>query len=120
MTALTYAFLGGGNMNGAILRGLLDAPLGEGARVRVTTRSAASAAAAETDDRVTTTALENDPRANQVAVEDADVIVLGVKPYLIGELLDEIAASLKPDAVVISVAAGVRLESLAARLPGGA
>ena len=61
MTALTYAFLGGGNMNGAILRGLLDAPLGEGARVRVTTRSAASAAAAETDDRVTTTALENVP-----------------------------------------------------------
>lgn len=121
MTALTYAFLGGGNMNGAILRGLLDAPLGEGARVHVTTRSAASAAAAaESDDRVTTTALENEPRANLAAVEHADVVVLGVKPYLIGELLDEIASSLKPDAVVISVAAGVRLESLAARLPEGA
>lgn len=119
MTALTYAFLGGGNMNGAILRGLLDAPLGEGARVHVTTRSAASAAAAERDDRVSTTALENDPRANLAAVERADVVVLGVKPYLIGELLDEIASSLKPDAVVISVAAGVRLESLAARLPEG-
>ncbi|PPG38281.1 pyrroline-5-carboxylate reductase [Pseudoclavibacter sp. RFBA6] len=120
MTALTYAFLGGGNMNGAILRGLLDAPLGEGARVHVTTRSAASAAAADSDVRVTTTALENEPRANLAAVEHADVVVLGVKPYLIGELLDEIASSLKPDAVVISVAAGVRLESLAARLQEGA
>lgn len=120
MTALTYAFLGGGNMNGAILRGLLDAPLGEGARIHVTTRSAASAAAADSDVRVTTTALENEPRANLAAVEHADVVVLGVKPYLIGELLDEIASSLKPDAVVISVAAGVRLESLAARLQEGA
>ncbi|PPG35995.1 pyrroline-5-carboxylate reductase [Pseudoclavibacter sp. RFBG4] len=120
MTALTYAFLGGGNMNGAILRGLLDAPLGDGARIHVTTRSAASAAAGESDDRVTTTALESDARANLAAVEEADVVVLGVKPYLIGELLDEIAPSLKPDAVVISVAAGVRLESLAARLPDGA
>lgn len=120
MTALTYAFLGGGNMNGAILRGLLDSPLGEGARVRVTTKSSASAAAAERDGRVTTTALEDDPRANQAAVDGADVVVLGVKPYLIGALLDEIAPSISADAVVISVAAGVRLESLAARLPAGA
>jgi pyrroline-5-carboxylate reductase len=37
----------------------------------------------------------------------ADVVVLAVKPFIISEALQQIAAVLKPDALLISIAAGI-------------
>src|SRR5262249_43635855 len=50
----------------------------------------------------------------------ADVIVIAVKPQIVDRVLGPIAASLADGDLVVSIAAGVPLESLEARLPPGA
>ncbi|RKW71338.1 pyrroline-5-carboxylate reductase [Galactobacter caseinivorans] len=114
----TIAFLGTGNMNGAILRGLLAAghPV---ASVRATTRSAASATALAQDTGVEVRSTEQSARANDWAIADADVVVLGVKPVGIAQLCQEIAPALRPETVVVSVAAAITLAAMEAALPQG-
>jgi pyrroline-5-carboxylate reductase len=56
---------------------------------------------------------------NVEAVERADTIVLVVKPQDMGAVVDEIAGSVKPGALVVSLAAGITTEFLEQRLPAG-
>ena len=110
------AILGTGNMGGAILQGL--AQPGGGARgIRATTRSEASANKLR-ETGIVAESLELVPQANSAAVADADVIVLAVKPAQIIGLLAEIAPSAKPEAIMVSVAAGITLSSMEAVWPG--
>jgi pyrroline-5-carboxylate reductase len=44
---------------------------------------------------------------NRKAVKDADIVLLGVKPQVVGDVLKEIAADLGEDTLLISVAASV-------------
>jgi len=50
----------------------------------------------------------------------SDLIVIAVKPQVLGPLLPEIAPHLKPDHVILSIAAGIRLRTLAQGLGEGA
>lgn len=113
----TIALLGTGNMNGAILAGLIRPGAGPADAVRVTTRSAASAETFAGEPRVTAAALETDPEANRRAVDGAGIVVIGTKPAAVPQLLGEVAEALRPGAVVISVAAGVETATMAAALP---
>lgn len=118
-TALpAIAMLGVGNMSGAILAGITRPGFGPAAPVRATTRSAASAVALA-GDRVEAVAAESLATANADAARGAGLVVLGVKPYAIGELLDEIRDALDPGAVVVSVAAGVECAAIERRLAPG-
>lgn len=109
--------LGVGSMGGAILAGLRSPDVAINEPITVTTRSAQSAAQfAELDD-VVAHANETDAEANRVAVRGAKVVILAVKPWLVHDLLDEIASSLEADAIVVSVAAGVTTESMESILP---
>jgi pyrroline-5-carboxylate reductase len=56
---------------------------------------------------------------NEQAVAEADTVILVVKPQDMADLLDEIRESLKPDTLVISLAAGVDTASIEAQLPDG-
>jgi pyrroline-5-carboxylate reductase len=56
---------------------------------------------------------------NVEAVERADTVVLVVKPQDMGAVVDEIAGSVKPGALVVSLAAGITTEFLEQRLPAG-
>lgn len=56
---------------------------------------------------------------NAEAVADADVILLVVKPQDVPALLQEIAASVRPSATVVSLAAGIRIDTMADALPAG-
>lgn len=56
---------------------------------------------------------------NVEAAERADTIVLVVKPQDMGAVVDEIAGSVKPGALVVSLAAGITTEFLEERLPAG-
>ena len=96
-------------MGGAILSGLRA----QGADVRVTTRSAASAAEIEG-----ATSTETDPDANRTAVAGARVVLVGVKPLMVADLLREIAPALEQDAIVVSVAAGVTVATMEALVAG--
>lgn len=103
-------------MGGAILSGLL-APGVDVESIRVTTRSGASATALR-EEAVDAWSLEEKPEANAWALEQAGIVVLGVKPYQILELLAEIAPHAHPDAVIVSVAAGITIESMESVWPG--
>lgn len=111
------ALLGVGSMSGAVLDGLLAAGL-DPATVTLTTKSEQSAAALR-DRALTATASDTDPDANRAAVRGAALVVLGVKPYVIADLLDEVAGDLEPGAVLVSVAVGTTTASMEARLPEG-
>ena len=50
----------------------------------------------------------------------ADVIVIAVKPQIVDRILGALSASLNESDLVISIAAGVPIEALEARLPDGA
>jgi pyrroline-5-carboxylate reductase len=111
------AMLGVGSMSGAVLQGLLAAGVSPDT-VAVTTRSEASAASHRAAG-LHAVASEVDPDANRAAVRGAGVVVLGVKPFGIVDLLDEVAADLEPGAVVVSVAVGVTTASMEAHVPDG-
>lgn len=49
----------------------------------------------------------------------ADVVVLATKPQVFDRVLPVVAKSIRPDALVVSIAAGVPIESIEARLPAG-
>jgi pyrroline-5-carboxylate reductase len=106
------ALLGGGRMGEALLAGLLDAGY-----------EADTIAVAEVDgDR--RRVLEEQFKGVRVvpsaawAVADADVVVVAVKPANVPEVLEQAAASLAAETLVISIAAGVKLATVEAAAPG--
>ncbi|MBA4248336.1 MAG: pyrroline-5-carboxylate reductase [Microbacterium sp.] len=109
------AIVGTGSMGGAIARGLRQ-PHVDVAAVRVTTRTESSAAAWRADG-VDARATEHNADANTWAVTDARIVVLGVKPAQITSVLAELGPSLHPDALVVSVAAGITTEAMQSVVP---
>ncbi len=55
----------------------------------------------------------------QEAAEAADVHLVAVKPYAVADVLEAIGPSLRPGAVVVSLALGLTTADLAAHLPEG-
>ena len=102
-------------MGGAILAGL-RAPDVTLAGLRATTRSEASAAALRADG-IEARATEHDSAANAWAATDAGLVLLGVKPAQITSVLAELAPSLRPEALVVSVAAGITTAAMEAVVP---
>lgn len=111
------ALLGAGSMGQAVLSGLLRPDVSVPAGIRTTTRSAAKMEALAGHPGVTALSLETDPDANGHAVTGARIVIIAVKPYLVSDLLYEIRDHLSPDAVVVSLAAGVRLDVFEDALP---
>ena len=111
------AILGTGSMGKAILSGLLAAGTSPKS-IRVTTNSKASAEAISSSNGVQATALESDSTANSSSAKDADLVILAVKPNMILETLKEIATSLKPNCLVVSVAAGITTKAMEEQLSG--
>ena len=109
----SVAILGAGSMGGAILSGLLASGTPIDGGVTVTNRSREKAAALAELEGVTSIALADDAEGNLRAVRNADIVLVGVKPAMVPDLLAEIAPALRPDAVVVSLAAGVTLATFA-------
>ncbi|MFZ7086978.1 pyrroline-5-carboxylate reductase [Curtobacterium sp. RRHDQ10] len=109
------ALLGVGSMSGSILDGLLAAGV-PAERFSVTTKSSESAAT-HREHGLEALALDDDADANRRAVRGAAVVVIGVKPFMVADLLREIVDDLEPDALVVSVAVGVTSATMEALLP---
>lgn len=103
------AILGAGAMGGAIARAIANSGLAE---VVVTNRSELKSASFEGVARIESFSLASAPEANRVAVRGAQVVMLGVKPAMVAEVLREVAADIEPGAVVVSLAAGVTIASM--------
>lgn len=116
MTSLpSLAVLGAGSMAGAIVRGLFAAGV-DPVSVAVSTHTRASAETWRAEG-VRAVALEDDPDANAAVVAGAGLVLVGVKPAMVVETLREVAGSLEPRALVVSVAAGITTAAMEAAVP---
>ena len=103
---LTFAFIGAGNMSGAILGGMVNN--GVPAQNIIATNRSADKQQALRDKFGIVTEL-----TNLEAIAKADVVVLGVKPQMMKQLLQDLidqGASFA-DKLVITIAAGLKVES---------
>ncbi len=116
----SLAFLGAGSMGGAILHGVVASGIPVDGGIIATNRTAEKAATLQGLENVTAVALESEPNGNTDAAASARVILVGVKPYMVPDLLREIAPVLRDDAIVVSLAAGVTLATFAEHLGEGA
>jgi pyrroline-5-carboxylate reductase len=110
------AFVGGGAMAEALAGGLLAAGV-PAAAIR------AADPDAERRDHLTRSLGITADAGNARVARDADIVVVAVKPALVGRVLPELASALAEDALRplwISIAAGVPLARLEAALPPGA
>lgn len=101
-------------MGGAIARGLAA----QGQVVTVTNRTREKAAAIDVDG-ITSIALADDPGANARIAAESDVLLLGVKPAMIADLVRDIAGSLRPGTILVSLAVGTTTASIEALVPDG-
>lgn len=105
---MKIAFIGTGNMGGAIVKGLIKSGACKAEDLICTAKS---------DVTLEKLRQYNDKlyviRDNKEAVVNSDIIVLAVKPWLINEIIDEIrpVVDLKRQ-IIISVAAGISLKEL--------
>jgi pyrroline-5-carboxylate reductase len=106
------AILGGGVMGEAILAGILAAGWGI-EDVAVTERSAVRAN--EIAERYGVRVADG----NATTAARADVVLIALKPYDVGDVLTEISPRLTAGTLVISVAAGLPCAFYEARLPTG-
>ncbi len=95
------AVLGAGKLGGILLRAYLKQGLFSAKRVTATVKHGEKAGALVKELGVATTT------DNRKAVKGADIVLLGVKPQVVGEVLREIAPELSEHTLVISVAASV-------------
>jgi pyrroline-5-carboxylate reductase len=99
------AILGAGSMGGAILHGLVGS--GKATGLTVTNRSAGKAAAFRQVGGVRSVSLDEEPSGNTDAAAAASIVLVGVKPAMVPDLLREIAPVIRPGTIVVSIAAGV-------------
>ncbi|WP_114853698.1 pyrroline-5-carboxylate reductase [Brachybacterium sp. YJGR34] len=104
------AVIGAGNMGGPVVRTLLASGVRpENLLIANSTPASGERAAAELGATAAASRAE--------AVAGADVVILGVKPYQILDLLTALREDLSPHAVVVSLAAGIALAPMEELLP---
>jgi pyrroline-5-carboxylate reductase len=107
------AVIGAGNMGAALIGGILKGGVAERCAVRATVRTPERAAELAEKYGIRVTAGEN-----REAAADADLVVLAVKPGTLPKVLEEIRDSLRPEQILLSLAAAVPI-ALIERLTGG-
>lgn len=111
VSSFNTAFIGAGNMASSIIGGLLNAGF-----------TPSSMAAADPIDgnlqRLRDQGIERLSTSNGTAIERADVIVLAVKPQVMEAVCADLAGSLVPGQLILSIAAGIGADSLAGWLGG--
>ncbi|MDI6751546.1 MAG: pyrroline-5-carboxylate reductase [bacterium] len=108
---MKIGIIGCGNMAEAIVRGLLKNGLYSHLEIIATDVRPERLKEMTANCKIETT--EN----NQEAIERVDVVILAVKPQVMHGVLEEIKPKIKESHLIISIAAGVRLERIETILP---
>jgi pyrroline-5-carboxylate reductase len=100
------AIIGGGNLGGAIAQGLLKSGFAKPSDLIVTKRNTASLSELQAQG----VQIISD---NEVAIRDAEIIVVALKPYNVKEVLAKVKGAFNPaKQVLISVMTGVSIDDL--------
>jgi pyrroline-5-carboxylate reductase len=99
-------FIGCGNMGKAMIGGIVNSKLYDPNNVMVSDPSDSSLKEVQEKYRIRTTT------DNLQVVNFADIIILSVKPNIIMSVIEKIKDFIKPSTVIISIAAGQKLEKL--------
>jgi pyrroline-5-carboxylate reductase len=110
LSGKTLAVLGAGKLGGILLRAYLDQKLFVPKNVSATVRHEEKAVALAKSLGVNATT------DNAKAVREADIVLLGVKPQVVGEVLNVIKSEVGRDTLIISVAASVPTSHIEQRL----
>jgi pyrroline-5-carboxylate reductase len=111
MKTKKIGMIGAGNMAAALIRGLLASKQVAPEQIRASDVRKERLSELEAEYGIKTHV------DNHELTKWANLLVIAVKPQVIDRLLDQIATSLVPGTLVVSIAAGVPLRSLEARLP---
>ncbi|MBN8237263.1 pyrroline-5-carboxylate reductase [Halobacillus kuroshimensis] len=99
-------FIGCGQMGQAMIQGMIDAGVVEPGHI------AATALSDETIDFVADEYGIHISNDNKKLAAESDLLFLAVKPYVYRDVIEEIREEVSDDTVVITVAAGITLESM--------
>ncbi|MFO0679012.1 MAG: pyrroline-5-carboxylate reductase [Polyangiaceae bacterium] len=113
MTTRTIGFIGAGNMASALIRGLVQS-----GTVAAKDLVASDVVAEKLAELARSHGVRTTPE-NATLLAESDVVVLATKPQAIDKLLASIAPHVQAKHLLVSVAAGVPLAALEARLPKG-
>src|SRR5262245_51783809 len=109
----TIGFLGAGNMAEALIRGLLRGGHADPSQI------SGSGPRSERADELTQRYGIHATISNLELIGRSDIVVLSVKPQIMRRVLDEIADALRPETLIVSVAAGVPIAAIEGRLKPG-
>ncbi|MBK1829673.1 pyrroline-5-carboxylate reductase [Verrucomicrobiaceae bacterium R5-34] len=110
---MKIGLIGCGRMGGALIEGAITAGLVASSDVLLSSRSKESAQTLA--DKCGAVVAEN----NSQVARESDLVLLGCKPYQIIDILNEISAELPGDTCLVSVAAGITLQSMEGASPEG-
>jgi pyrroline-5-carboxylate reductase len=108
------AFIGGGAMGEAMIGGLLNSQAVQAKAINVSDPHAERMRDLHTRLGVSTTT------DNLNAARTADIVVLSVKPQMLRFVFRDLCGKLRKDALVLSIVAGARMDSIAQGLKHGA
>ncbi|MBT0728060.1 pyrroline-5-carboxylate reductase [Rosenbergiella australiborealis] len=111
MENLKIGFLGCGNMASAMISGLVNSQALPAKNILVFDRKPKTNS--DLHDKFGVTAMSS---AEQLA-QTADYLIAAVKPNVLPDMLKKLSAHLRQETVIVSVAAGVTLATLASALP---
>jgi pyrroline-5-carboxylate reductase len=101
-----FAFIGGGNMGEALVKGLLSGLGVKPQHIIATDVVSERRAYMQATYGITASA------DNKHAVQESTVVILAVKPQIMPAILEEIAPVVNSEKLVISIAAGITLQTL--------
>jgi pyrroline-5-carboxylate reductase len=104
-------FVGAGNMAGALIKGLLHSGTVGPAQIQASDVREERLAELAAQHAISTTT------DNAKLAAWSDIVVLAVKPQVIDKVMEPIARALRPHALVVSIVAGVSIESIESRMP---
>ncbi|MFM1826017.1 MAG: hypothetical protein RLZZ37_652 [Actinomycetota bacterium] len=101
---MKIGFVGAGNMGQAVIKGLIKSGFAQNDLVAITKSADSSKKIASEFNIYASNKIED--------IKDCDVVFIGVKPQNINEVLPEIKKNLQNNALLISMAVGVKTESI--------
>lgn len=106
------SFIGSGNMAEAIIAGIIRAKLYPRGKIYITDKN--KDRLSHVSRKYGVTIIDD----NSQAVSISDIIILAVKPQVMGEVLNQASSSVTSDKLFISIAAGFSISSLEKKLSG--